>query len=86
MGDADARVSKQVTLFNSWVKEKKISIPEKYSFTNTSGLEVEYWVMKALGFEPGKKYPLLLEIHGGPTAMWGPGERSMWHEYQYFCS
>lgn len=86
VGDADARVSKQVTSFNSWVKEKKISIPEKYTFTNTSGLEVEYWVMKPLGFEPGKKYPLLLEIHGGPTAMWGPGERSMWHEYQYFCS
>jgi dipeptidyl aminopeptidase/acylaminoacyl peptidase len=50
------------------------------------GQEIEYWIMKPANFEAGKKYPLLLEIHGGPTAMWGPGERSMWHEYQYFCS
>jgi dipeptidyl aminopeptidase/acylaminoacyl peptidase len=31
----------------------------------------EYWVMLILKLE--KKYPLLLEIHGGPSAMWGPG-------------
>lgn len=42
--------------------------------------------MKPTNFVSGKKYPLLLEIHGGPTAMWGPGEASMWHEFQYFCS
>jgi len=28
----------------------------------------------------------VLEIHGGPTAMWGPGENSMWHEFQFWCS
>ncbi|HRP45865.1 MAG TPA: prolyl oligopeptidase family serine peptidase, partial [Ginsengibacter sp.] len=50
------------------------------------GQTVEYWVMKPANFEAGKKYPVLLEIHGGPSAMWGPGEASMWHEYQYFCS
>jgi dipeptidyl aminopeptidase/acylaminoacyl peptidase len=42
--------------------------------------------MKPSFFEGGKKYPLLLQIHGGPAAMWGPGEASMWHEYQYFAS
>jgi dipeptidyl aminopeptidase/acylaminoacyl peptidase len=41
--------------------------------------------MKPTNYQPGKKFPLLLEIHGGPSAMWGPGESSMWHEYQYFC-
>jgi dipeptidyl aminopeptidase/acylaminoacyl peptidase len=49
-------------------------------------MTIEYWVMKPANYEPGKKYPLVLEIHGGPTAMWGPGESSMWHEYQFFCS
>jgi dipeptidyl aminopeptidase/acylaminoacyl peptidase len=42
--------------------------------------------MKPSGFDPAKKYPMVLQIHGGPTAMWGPGETSMWHEFQYFCS
>ena len=42
--------------------------------------------MKPYGYEAGKKYPAILDIHGGPTAMWGPGESSMWHEFQYYAS
>lgn len=72
--------------FNDWIKTKKLSIPEKRSFVNEKGLTVEYWIMKPTNYEPGKKYPAILNIHGGPTAMWGPGESSMWHEFQYYCA
>ncbi|MFT3681361.1 MAG: S9 family peptidase [Ferruginibacter sp.] len=79
--------AKQVSAFNTgWLQNRQLSMPEKHSFTNSKGMIVEYWVMKPTNYEAGKKYPLLLEIHGGPSAMWGPGESSMWHEYQYFCS
>ncbi|HEX2847824.1 MAG TPA: S9 family peptidase [Chitinophagaceae bacterium] len=85
--DASAKNIKRISDFNTgWLKSKKLSFPEKQSFVNDKGLTVEYWVMKPTNYEAGKKYPLLLEIHGGPSAMWGPGEASMWHEYQYFCS
>lgn len=70
----------------TWLANKAISIPEKRIYTNTKGQPVEYWIMKPAIVENGKKYPLLLNMHGGPTAMWGPGESSMWHEFQYFCS
>lgn len=70
----------------AWLKDKKLSLPEKRVYTNSKGLKVEYWIMKPTFVEAGKKYPLLLQLHGGPTAMWGPGEFSMWHEFQYFCS
>ena len=87
IADAIAKNQKKISDFNTgWVADKKLSFPEKHSFKNEKGMEVEYWVMKPSNFEPGKKYPLLLEIHGGPSAMWGPGESSMWHEYQFFCS
>lgn len=86
IADASMKNEKQVSDFNSWVKTKKLSFPEKKTFTNEKGLTVEYWVMKPSQYKEGEKYPMLLEIHGGPTAMWGPGEASMWHEYQYFCS
>jgi dipeptidyl aminopeptidase/acylaminoacyl peptidase len=76
----------KLTNINDWVKNKAISLPEKRSFTNSKGLKVEYWIMKPANFEAGKTYPLLLNMHGGPTAMWGPGEFSMWHEHQYFCA
>lgn len=87
LADANAAHAGKVISFNeSWLQQKALSVPEKHTFKNSIGLTVEYWVMKPAGYEPGKKYPLLLEIHGGPTAMWGPGELTMWHEYQFFCS
>jgi dipeptidyl aminopeptidase/acylaminoacyl peptidase len=85
--NAIAKNQKQISSFNSeWVAGKKLSFPEKHSFKNEKGMEIEYWVMKPSNYEAGKKFPLLLNIHGGPSAMWGPGESSMWHEFQYFCS
>ncbi len=87
MADAAAKNANRISYFNhDWLQTKKLSFPEKKTFVNSKGQTVEYWVMKPSNYEPGKKYPLLLEIHGGPSAMWGPGEPSMWHEYQYFCS
>jgi dipeptidyl aminopeptidase/acylaminoacyl peptidase len=85
--DAAGKNQQRISSFNSgWISNKKLSIPEKHSFKNEKGMEIEYWVMKPTNYEAGKKFPLLLEIHGGPSAMWGPGESSMWQEYQYFCS
>jgi dipeptidyl aminopeptidase/acylaminoacyl peptidase len=34
--------------------------------------KVHAWIMKPPGFDPAKKYPLILEIHGGPFAAYGP--------------
>ncbi|PZR27270.1 MAG: S9 family peptidase [Citrobacter freundii] len=87
IADANGKNAKRITELNTgWLKTKKLSFPEKQTFVNDKGMTIEYWVMKPYNYQPGKKYPLLLEIHGGPSAMWGPGETSMWHEYQYFCS
>lgn len=85
IADAAMKNQKALTSLNtSWIKDRKISMPEKFSFKNDKGLTIEYWVMKPIDFTPGKKYPAILNIHGGPTAMWGPGEQSMWHEFQYY--
>ncbi|WP_207511393.1 S9 family peptidase [Longitalea luteola] len=87
LADANARNARRISDFNHhWVQNRTLSFPEKKTFTNDKGMTVEYWVMKPANYQPGKKYPLLLEIHGGPSAMWGPGESSMWHEYQFFCN
>lgn len=85
--DASLKNAKRISSFNyDWVKNKTLSYPEKKSFVNEKGLTIEYWVMKPANFEPGKKYPTILNIHGGPSAMWGPGESSMWHEFQYYTA
>jgi dipeptidyl aminopeptidase/acylaminoacyl peptidase len=74
---------KQLTKFNeSWLKEKNIIAPKEYWFTRPDGNKIQYWVMEPINKKEGLKYPAILNIHGGPSAMWGPGIFSMWHEYQ----
>ncbi|HEY1872512.1 MAG TPA: S9 family peptidase, partial [Chitinophagaceae bacterium] len=86
IANADAKNEKRVSDFNySWIQSRQISFPEKRSFVDNKGMTIEYWIMKPVNYDATKKYPLLLEIHGGPSAMWGPGETSMWQEYQFFC-
>ncbi|MFM1934047.1 MAG: hypothetical protein RL360_927 [Bacteroidota bacterium] len=78
---------KRFTSLNvDWLATKEIVKPTKHTFTNAKGLKVDYWVMKPSNYIAGKKYPLVLEIHGGPSAMWGTGEASMWHEFQYYAA
>lgn len=78
---------KQLTSLNvEWLASKSIVKPSKHSFINSKGQKVDYWVMKPTDYQVGKKYPLVLEIHGGPSAMWGTGEASMWHEFQYYAA
>lgn len=87
ISDQSMKNQKQITTLNSsWLAGKTLSKPEKFFFKNEQGMTIEYWVMKPTRFESGKKYPAILNIHGGPTAMWGPGEASMWHEFQYYCA
>ncbi|MBO0937425.1 S9 family peptidase [Fibrella sp. HMF5335] len=69
-----------------WLTGKALSYPEKRVYTNSKGQAIDYWIMKPAGLQAGRTYPLVLNMHGGPTAMWGPGEASMWHELQYLCA
>ncbi|HEY4109602.1 S9 family peptidase [Puia sp.] len=85
--DVSMQNARLLTAFNGeWLQHRQLSLPEKHSFKNNLGETIEYWVMKPIGYTPGQHYPLLLDIHGGPSAMWGPGEASMWHEFQFFCA
>ena len=75
--------NRQLTKLNEgWLKDKLISTPKEYWITRPDGSKVQYWVQEPIGKKEGVKYPTLLNIHGGPTAMWGPGIFGMWHEYQ----
>ncbi|HEU5079439.1 MAG TPA: S9 family peptidase [Opitutaceae bacterium] len=74
-----------VTSHNSeWLKGKLVSLPERRDITLSDGTQIESYEMKPTLFEPSKKYPIVVEIHGGPQAMWGPGTANSWHEFQYF--
>lgn len=74
----------QVTYFNDWVyKERKISLPEKMNVQTTPDMLIEGWIMKPTDFEKGKKYPAILDVHGGPKTVYG---EVFFHEMQYWAS
>lgn len=40
--------------------------------SSADGLAIDAWMVTPPGFDPSRKYPLILEIHGGPFASYGP--------------
>lgn len=70
----------------AWIAERRLAAVEEHTLTNDKGQTVQYWTLQPTALAAGKKYPLLLQIHGGPSAMWGPGEDSMWFEFQFFAA
>lgn len=63
-------------------KEHYILTPETFSMTDRDGVRLEGFVIKPLGFEEGKKYPGILEMHGGPKGAFGP---AFHHEMQCYA-
>lgn len=83
----DGKVTAPLTTHNSsWLRDRMLSAYEPHTLVTSDGLKVDFWTIKPAGFDPAKKYPLLVSIHGGPAAMWGPGEPTTWLELQYFAA
>jgi dipeptidyl aminopeptidase/acylaminoacyl peptidase len=80
---ADASEAVAMTTYNQPFLDEVI-VQETYdlSFTTPDGQEIQGWYLLPVGYEEGQTYPLALNIHGGPHAMWGPSARTMWHEWQ----
>ncbi len=83
--DVDGHV---VTLYKpneKFLSEHEVRPVEEIRYPS-DGFQIQGWVMTPPDFDPARKYPLALEIHGGPSAMWSPGTRSMWQEWQALAS
>lgn len=51
--------------------EIELSNPEMFQLNASDGWPIQGWIMKPIGFQDGSKVPAILEIHGGPQAMYG---------------
>ena len=54
---------------------------EELWFTSSDGLKIQGWLIKPAEFDPGKKYPMLLWIHGGPWAMYSVRFNWAWQNF-----
>jgi len=54
---------------------------EEIWYTSVDDYRIQGWIVKPPDFDPSKRYPLMLSIHGGPHAMYGVGFNFGWQEH-----
>jgi len=74
----------QLTRINDKLfSQLNISAPEEIWYTSFDGKRIEAWIQKPPDFDPARKYPLILNIHGGPHAAYG---YVFDHEFQWMAA
>lgn len=62
----------QITHINDKLfSQLNLTPPEECWYTSFDGKRIEAWIQKPPDFDPTKKYPLILNIHGGPHTAYG---------------
>jgi dipeptidyl aminopeptidase/acylaminoacyl peptidase len=68
---SDAQGERGLTEMNAaWTKEVGLVMPEHFE-ANSDGGVIDGWIVRPSGFEAGKTYPALVNIHGGPFSQYG---------------
>lgn len=72
--DASGAHERKLTGFNDVINsEIAFQDGERFTYPSVGGLEIEGWLMKPYGYQAGRKYPLVLYIHGGPHSQYDEG-------------
>ena len=67
--------ARAITDTNPQVKDFALGATEVITWKSTDGLEIEGVLLKPIDFDPAKKYPLMVVVHGGPTGAFTNGFR-----------
>jgi dipeptidyl aminopeptidase/acylaminoacyl peptidase len=63
--------------------ELDVPAPEEIWFPSFDGRRIQGWILKPPAFDPAKKYPLVLQIHGGPHSAYG---WTFTHEFDWMAA
>jgi len=74
---------RQLTFTNrDYESSVALSEPEAFTVKDSAGLDVHAWIMRPPNAQAGRRYPTILDIHGGPETEFG---NSFFHEFQYIA-
>ncbi len=75
---------RQLTRFNrDWLDRVDLGTTEEIWFEGGAGNKLQGWIIKPPNFDPKKKYPSVLQIHGGPLTQYG---FLFMHEFYYLAA
>jgi dipeptidyl aminopeptidase/acylaminoacyl peptidase len=78
--NSDGASARQLTHHNeSILANLEMNAPETFWFVSGDGVKVQAMLIKPASAEPGKKYPLLVLLHGGPQSMWSNAWGYRWN-------
>ncbi|MBN1447947.1 MAG: S9 family peptidase [Bacteroidetes bacterium] len=63
----------RLTISNDWLRDIRLAKQERFAYEARDGLRITAVLMYPLDYEPGKKYPLIVDIHGGPESAYHNG-------------
>jgi dipeptidyl aminopeptidase/acylaminoacyl peptidase len=76
--------ARKLTTFNDELfKQAIVTEPEEIWYQSFDGRKIQGWILKPPSFDPSKKYPLILQIHGGPHAAYG---NTFTHEFHWMAA
>ena len=80
---ADGNAERLSGFNNEFFEKKDIKTPVYHPFVDEDGVSIDGWVLLPQDYDPSKKYPAILDIHGGPKSLFG---NVYFHEMQYWAS
>ncbi len=79
----NGRSQKLTDINRDYHQSHRIASPEEIRFTGFKGREIQGWILKPPDFNKNRRYPLLVQIHGGPHFSYG---NSFFHEFQVLAA
>ncbi|MCL6697940.1 S9 family peptidase [Sphingomonas sp. NSE70-1] len=77
----DGTQLRQLTDHNDWLRFKRLAPVEDIEFASADGTKIEGFVVKPLDYQPGRRYPTILRIHGGPVYQFSHEFMLDWQSY-----
>ncbi|HEY3119004.1 MAG TPA: prolyl oligopeptidase family serine peptidase, partial [Vicinamibacteria bacterium] len=74
VADLAGQDERRLTKFNApLLDELHLPAAERIVFKGADGWDIEGYLLRPAGFEAGRKYPMVMNVHGGPNGMHGHG-------------
>jgi acylaminoacyl-peptidase len=82
--DVNGKNERKLTSLNETLwKQLKLADVERFTYKSADDWDIDAFLVKPIGWREGKKYPLILSIHGGPAGMYGV---DWFHEFQVYAA
>ena len=83
LDNASGKLARLTHINSELFDQLDVTEPETIWYRSFDGRRIEAWVERPPDFTPGKKYPMILDIHGGPHSAYG---FTFDHEFQWMAA